>query len=93
MEKIPRGKVTTYGYIARKLKTRAYRAVGNACRRNPYSPRVPCHRVVRFDGSVGGFGGRTTGKNVQKKILMLRKENVHVRNGKVINFEKVLFKF
>jgi len=93
MEKIPKGKVTTYGLIARKLKTRAYRAVGNACRKNPYAPRVPCHRVVRSDGSIGGFGGETSGKTVERKIRLLTKENVEVKNGRIVDFKKVLFKF
>jgi methylated-DNA-[protein]-cysteine S-methyltransferase len=93
MEKIPKGRVTTYGLIARKLKTKAYRAVGNACRKNPYAPRVPCHRVVRSDGTVGGFGGKTSGKTVKKKIQMLGKENVEIKNGRIIDFERVLFRF
>lgn len=93
MEKIPKGRVTTYALIARKLNTKAYRAVGNACRRNPYAPKVPCHRVVRFDGTVGGFGGKTTGKTIEKKARMLRKENVEVRNGRIANFDKVLYRF
>jgi methylated-DNA-[protein]-cysteine S-methyltransferase len=93
MESIPKGRVTTYGLIAKKLNTRAYRAVGNACRRNPYAPRVPCHRVVRSDGSIGGFGGKTSGMSVEKKIRMLREEGVQIRDGKVADFETVLFRF
>jgi len=93
MEGIPKGKVTTYSQIAKKLDTKAYRAVGNACRKNPYAPRVPCHRVVRSDGSIGGFGGKTAGKSVEEKARLLREENVEVRNGRVVDFEKVLFKF
>lgn len=92
MESIPKGRVTTYGLIARKLNTKAYRAVGNACRRNPYAPKVPCHRVVKTDGTVGGFGGRTSGKSVEKKIQMLRREGVEVSDGKIVDFEKVLFR-
>ena len=93
MESIPKGKVTTYGLIAKKLNTRAYRAVGNACRSNPYAPRVPCHRVVRSDGSVGGFGGETSGKTVEEKIRMLRGEGVDINNGKITDFDKALFRF
>jgi O-6-methylguanine DNA methyltransferase len=93
MESIPKGKVTTYGLIGKKLNTRAYRAIGNACRRNPYAPRVPCHRVVRSDGSIGGFGGKTSGKNVEEKIRMLRREGVEIKNGRIIDFERTLFKF
>lgn len=91
MEKIPKGRVTTYGLVAKKLNTKAYRAVGNACRRNPYAPRVPCHRVVRSDGTVGGFGGKTSGKNVKKKIQMLRKEHVEIIDGRIVDFAEVIF--
>jgi len=93
MTKIPRGKVTTYGLIAKKLDTEAYRAVGNACRNNPYAPRVPCHRVVKSDGTIGGFAGKTKGKTVQNKIELLRREKVQVKNGKIVDFEKVLFRY
>ena len=93
MRKIPKGKVTTYGELARALRTKAYRAVGNACRRNPYAPQVPCHRVVAAGGRIGGFGGRTRGKNIRKKIAMLRREGVRVERGRVVNFSKVLFRF
>ena len=93
MTKIPSGKVTTYGLIAKKLDTKAYRAVGNACRNNPYAPRVPCHRVVKSDGTIGGFAGKTKGKTVQNKIELLRREKVLVKNGKIVDFEKVLFRF
>jgi len=93
LKRIPKGKVTTYGLIARKMNTKGYRAVGNACRRNPYAPIVPCHRVVRSDGTVGGFGGKTSGKWTRKKTQLLRKENVEVKKGKIVDFERVLFKF
>ena len=93
MEGIPKGRVTTYREIAKKLNTKAYRAVGNSCRKNPYAPRVPCHRVVRSDGTIGGFGGKTSGKTVEEKTRMLRNENVEVKDGKIVNFEKVLFRF
>ena len=76
---VPRGKVTTYAALARAAGyPRAARAVGNALNRNPYAPVVPCHRVVRSDGSVGGFARGTTAK-----IRMLRREGVIVQNGRV----------
>jgi O-6-methylguanine DNA methyltransferase len=93
LEGIPEGKVTTYGLIAKKLNTKAYRAVGNACRRNPYAPRVPCHRVVRSDGSIGGFAGKSSGKTVERKIKMLTREKVEIMRGKVVDLDKFLFKF
>lgn len=93
MKRIPRGKVTTYKELAKALDNKAYRAVGSACRNNPYAPVVPCHRVVKSTGEIGGFGGKLSGKNIEKKIALLQKEGVGVRNGRVVNFDKVLFKF
>jgi len=93
MEKIPKGRVTTYALLAKKLNTRAYRAVGNACRRNPYSPEVPCHRVVRSDGTIGGYGGKTSGKAVERKMRMLREEGVEVKDGRIVDFQKAVFGF
>jgi len=93
MRKIPRGKVTTYKELAKALNTKAYRAVGNACRRNPYAPKVPCHRVVKTNGTIGGFAGEVAGKNIRKKIRLLKKEGVDVQDGRIVDFEKRLFKF
>ena len=69
--RIPPGKVTTYGHIARTLGTQAYRAVGHALNRNPYAPQVPCHRVVGHDGSLTGFAG-----GLKKKRQLLESEGV-----------------
>ncbi len=88
LRKVPRGKVTTYKILAEKLKTKAYRAVGNAMNKNPYAPKVPCHRVVKSDGKVGGFA---LGK--RKKILMLKKEGIKIKNNRIENFEKVVYRF
>ncbi|MEM2106265.1 MAG: MGMT family protein [Candidatus Bathyarchaeia archaeon] len=93
LRKIPKGRITTYKLVAEAMGSKAYRAVGNACRRNPYSPTVPCHRVVKSDGRVGGFGGEVSGRNVERKIRMLRMEGVEVRDGRVLNFSEILFKF
>ena len=82
---IPRGKVSTYRELARALGTKAYRAVGNALNRNPHWPRVPCHRVVRSSGEIGGFASGT-----RKKAALLRKEGVAIRRGKVVNIEHYL---
>ena len=87
LKKVPRGKVTTYQEIAKALKSKAYRAVGNAMNKNPYAPQVPCHRVVKSDGSIGGFAS-----GPKNKIFMLRKEGIEVVNGK-IDLEKHLYKF
>lgn len=86
--KVPRGKVTTYGEIAKALNTKAYRAVGNALNANPYAPKVPCHRVVNSDSSLGGFA-----LGPKKKIMRLEREGVKVKKGKIVDFRKVLFRF
>ncbi len=88
LKKIPRGRATTYGIIAKKLESKAYRAVGNACSHNPYSPIAACHRVVNSDGNIGGF---RTGK--KKKIEMLKKEGIIIEGEKIVDFPKVLYKF
>jgi methylated-DNA-[protein]-cysteine S-methyltransferase len=67
--KIPKGKVATYSGLAGKLNTpKAARAVGNAQASNPFPIIIPCHRVVRSDGSLGGFGG---GLEMKKTLLQL----------------------
>ena len=69
VKKIPRGKVETYGWVAKKIGSpRAARAVGQALRKNPYAPVVPCHRVVAANG-LGGFAG-----GLAKKKRLLRSE-------------------
>jgi methylated-DNA-[protein]-cysteine S-methyltransferase len=78
--RIPKGQVTTYADIARKLKTRAYRAVGNALNKNPYAPAVPCHRVVGSDGKLTGYAG-----GLAKKQRLLEREGVVIAEGKVLS--------
>jgi len=72
VSKIPKGKTMTYGEIAKKLKT-SPRAVGQALKRNPFAPRVPCHRVIMSDGGLGGFSGNIK-KNIEIKRRLLIKE-------------------
>lgn len=83
LKQIPPGKVTTYGDIAKALNSTGYRAVGNAMNKNPYAPEVPCHRVVRANGELGGyaFGGA-------KKVELLLREGIRVENGKVLDFQE-----
>ena len=94
LKKVPKGKVTTYKALAEKLNTKAYRAVGQAMRCNPYAPEVPCHRVVSSSGKIGGFMGskNPNSKEIKRKINMLRQEGVEIKNNRVINFQKILVK-
>ena len=67
--KIPKGKVKTYKEVAIAIKMpKSARAVANACGKNPYAPKVPCHRVIRSDGSLGGFSA-PGGLKLKKKLL------------------------
>jgi methylated-DNA-[protein]-cysteine S-methyltransferase len=91
LREVPKGKVTTYKALAARLDSKAYRAVGQALKNNPYAPEVPCHRVVRSDGSIGGFMGNTTGVEIKRKIQMLNAEGVEVKDGKIVDFKKYLF--
>jgi len=88
LKKVPNGKVTTYKLLAESVGSKAYRAVGSLMRKNPYAPKVPCHRVVKSDGSIGGFAS-----GIMNKIKLLKKEGVGVRRGKIVNFKKKLYKF
>ena len=59
LKKIPRGKVKTYSEVAKSIgKPLAVRAVANAIGKNPLAPQLPCHRVIRSDGSLGGYSGK-----------------------------------
>lgn len=75
--KIQKGKTSTYGKIAKKLKT-SPRAVGQALKRNPYAPRIPCHRIIKSDGTLGGYNGKTSGKEITRKKKLLRSEGVEI---------------
>lgn len=90
-KRIPKGKVSTYGEIARHLHN-SPRAVGQALRKNPYAPTVPCHRVVAADGTIGGFQGRTQGRSITKKIHLLTEEGVQIQNN-TIDLDKYGFTF
>ena len=69
LSKIPRGKVKTYKEIAIYLKKpNSARAIANACSKNPYAPSIPCHRVIRSDGKLGGYSG-FGGVKMKKKLL------------------------
>ena len=74
LRKIPRGKVKTYSQVAKAIrKPHAVRAVANAIGKNPYAPKIPCHRVIRSDGSLGGYSGKG---GVKTKRFLLQKEGI-----------------
>ena len=74
LRKIPRGTVKTYSQVAKDIgKPLAVRAVANAIGKNPYAPKIPCHRVIRSDGSLGGYSGKG---GLKTKRFLLKKEGV-----------------
>jgi methylated-DNA-[protein]-cysteine S-methyltransferase len=75
---VPKGKVTTYKALAHALNSKAYRAVGSALKKNPNLIKVPCHRAIISDGSIGNYS-----LGVHKKIYLLKKEGIQIIKGKI----------
>ena len=76
LETIPKGKVKTYKQVAIAIKRpKSARAVANACGKNPYAPKIPCHRVIRSNGGLGGYSGRG---GINTKLRLLRSEKVDI---------------
>ena len=74
LKKIPKGKVKTYLEVAKANgKPEAFRAVANAVGKNPYPPKIPCHRVIRSNGSLGGYSGKG---GIKTKKLLLKREGI-----------------
>lgn len=90
LTKIPRGSVTTYGLIAKHLKTNAVRAVASAVGKNPNAPLVPCHRVVPKTWRLGNYSGPG---GSQKKRALLEQEGVVVTNDRICDFADVLYTY
>ena len=77
LKTIPKGKVKTYLDVAKAIrKPNASRAVANAVGKNPYPPKIPCHRVIRSDGSLGGYSGKG---GIKKKRQLLKSEKVFIK--------------
>ena len=76
IKKIPRGMTVTYKELAINVgKPKAYRAVANACAKNPLLGIIPCHRVIRGDGKMGGYMGK---KGIKRKKRLLESEGIKV---------------
>ena len=74
LKTIPKGQTRTYKEVAEAIKRPlSYRAVANAIAKNPYSPLIPCHRVIKSDGSVGGYSGKG---GVKTKVKLLKSEGI-----------------
>lgn len=78
---VPRGRVTTYKRVAEAIGCGSSQAVGQALRRNPFAPWVPCHRVVASDLTIGGFAGNRRGNEIRRKRALLAAEGVRFSRG------------
>jgi len=74
LRSIPKGQIRTYSDVAKAInRPKAVRAVANAIAKNPHPPKIPCHRVIRTDGSLGGYSGIG---GIKTKIKLLKKEGI-----------------
>lgn len=73
---IPRGRVVTYAALAEHLECGSAQAVGQALKRNPFAPEVPCHRVIKTNLTLGGYSGKTRGVRIARKRHILEEEGV-----------------
>ena len=72
LKTIPKGEVKTYKQVAIGIKhPKSARAVANACAKNPYAPKIPCHRVIRSDGKLGGYSAQG---GTAAKLRILKEE-------------------
>lgn len=89
LKRVPKNKITTYKDLAKAIgHPKAYRAVGTAMNKNPFAPKVPCHRVINSNGELGQFA---FGKKAKQALL--QKEGLVIELGKVVAFKKHLFSF
>ena len=93
LKKVPPGEVTTYKLLAKALGVKAYQAVGQALKNNPDAPRIPCHRVVKSNGRIGGFMGRIDKKSKNKKKALLEKEGIEFVGDKIRDFDKKRYSY
>lgn len=77
---VPRGETISYGELARRIGCRSAQAIGQALKRNPFAPEVPCHRVVAADGTLGGYNGTRDGEQLHRKRALLEAERTELQN-------------
>ena len=86
---VPPGKITTYKELARSIGLEnGQRVIGQIMKKNPFPVIIPCHRVVKSNGEIGGYA---YGMSVKKNMLV--KEGISISNNKIKNFQKTFFSF
>lgn len=88
---IPEGRVTTYKLVAEYLQCHSSQAIGQALKKNPYSPEIPCHRVIASDLSLGGYKGNTDAANTKSKLDLLTREGIQFENNKLKDKNKMFY--
>lgn len=73
---VPCGATVSYKELGERIGCRSAQAIGQALKRNPFAPDVPCHRVISANGSIGGFQGKREGEMIEKKLQLLKEEGV-----------------
>lgn len=91
LKKIPKGKVTTYKILAEKCRT-SPRAIAQIMRHNKDPNLYPCYKVIKSSGEVGGYSGSIKGNKIRRKILLLKKDGIKIKDGK-IDLKKYGYKF
>ena len=87
VRQIPAGRVSTYGAVAKALGNKSYaRAVGKYMNKNPDADTMPCFKIVKSNGSLGGFGF-----GIDDKIRRLNKDGIMVKTGRIVDFQKLFF--
>ena len=86
---VPSGKITTYKELARSVGLEnGQRVIGQIMKKNPFPVIIPCHRVVKSNGEIGGYA---YGISIKKSMLV--KEGISIKNNKIKNFLKTFFRF
>ncbi len=85
INRIPQGRVSTYALIGKAIGCKSAQAVGQALKRNPFAPEVPCHRVITSTLTIGGYSGATSGEKIKRKLKLLASEGVRFENGSLSN--------
>ncbi|MFW5996527.1 MAG: MGMT family protein [Verrucomicrobiota bacterium] len=86
---IPHGRVITYKELARAVGCNSPRAVGQALKKNPFAPDIPCHRVIASNLSIGGYKGETSDTAKEKKTALLEQEGVFFTAGTLKDADKI----
>jgi methylated-DNA-[protein]-cysteine S-methyltransferase len=90
---IPKGKVSTYKAVAKKLKLKNPRHAGYMLKQNEDAPEIPCHRIIQSSGMIGGYSGEIKGTKISRKLKLLKSEGVEfTTRGKIADSSRMLLK-